>query len=97
MKNHFKIALYFFALFASIGAKASLPQSDDSLLIVHQKQDSINFVANLVGLRDLWWVQKAAANKYLLLPLILPTNVSFASQPTCPPNLNPASAVVELF
>lgn len=68
MKNHFKIALYFFALFASIGAKASLPQSDDSLLIVHQKQDSINFVANLVGLRDLWWVQNAAANKYLLRP-----------------------------
>jgi membrane-bound lytic murein transglycosylase D len=48
--------------------KAVIPQSDDSLAVINQKQDSINFVVNLLGLRDLWWVQKAAANKYLVRP-----------------------------
>jgi len=57
-----------FALIITMQAKAVIPQSDDSLATINQKQDSVNFIANLMGLRDLWWVQKAASNKYLVRP-----------------------------
>lgn len=57
-----------FALFLSMQVKAVIPQSDDSLATINQKQDSVNFISNLMGLRDLWWVQTAASNKYLVRP-----------------------------
>src|ERR1035437_4398862 len=68
MKLLLSVCLFFFVLTLSMQTKAVIPQSDDSLAVINQKQDSINFVVNLLGLRDLWWFQKAAANKYLVRP-----------------------------
>ena len=68
MKVVLRFCLLLFVLSCSIQSKAVIPQSDDSLATINQKQDSINFITNLLGLRDLWWVQKAAANKYLVRP-----------------------------
>jgi len=68
MKVLFRLFFLIITLSFSIQSQAVIPQSDDSLATINQKQDSVNFVANLLGLRDLWWVQTAAANKYLVRP-----------------------------
>ena len=68
MKNTFRVILFLLTMHTAVQVKAAIPQSDDSLAVINQRQDSINFIANLMGLRDLWWVQTAAANKYLVRP-----------------------------
>jgi len=79
MKVLFRLCFVSIALFLATQTRAVIPQSDDSLATINQRQDSINFVANLMGLRDLWWVQTAAANKYLVRP---PANRDINYNPT---------------
>jgi len=57
----------FFVTSITLNLFAKNTQSDDSLSLARQ-QDSIDFVNNLMGLRDLWWVQTANSNKYLVRP-----------------------------
>ena len=58
----------FLIFLASNRAEASSPQSDDDIMIANRKNDSIDYLNNLAGLRDLWWVQNAKSNQYLSRP-----------------------------
>jgi len=79
MKILFRLCFFLVVFLTTMQSRAVLPQSDDSIAVINQRQDSINFIANLVGLRDLWWVQTAAANKYLVRP---PANRDINYNPT---------------
>lgn len=61
--------MMFLLVFALVMGQAfgASPQSDDSLMM-SREQDSVDFLNNLAGLGDLWWVQTAASNQYLKRP-----------------------------
>jgi len=67
MKYLFPFFVLVCVLLQGSSVKAFSPQTADSLMLVRQ-QDTSDYLNNLVGLRDLWWVQNTTANKYLHRP-----------------------------